>query len=63
MVGRLVNVERYVVVKFYHYCMVHSCTVGLVNRDKNIHTTQRLFGVGGELLDMEQGDIDICVSG
>ena len=39
------------------------CTVGLVNRDKNIHTTQRLFGVGGELLDMEQGDIDICVSG
>ena len=35
--------------------------VALVNRDKNILTTQRLFGAWGKLLIIEQRDIDIYV--
>ena len=32
----LFNMERYVVVKFYRYCVIHSCTVGLVNMERYV---------------------------
>ena len=50
MVGRLVNMERYVIVKFYRYCVgvVHSCMVyGRLIRTKTF-TPLRGYLVRGE---------------
>ena len=44
-----------------HECSPLGVWCALVNRDKNILTTQRLFGAWGKLLTIEQRDIDIYV--